>query len=337
MIRRLKERSPGSTIYVRTTAPRWLLEDRQFGVAYSRQALDAGVIQRDSLAMDLPETLASCQTLHLRNSVLIQEESAFISRHGIELVVGDIPPLCFEIAARSGIPSVAIGNFSWSAIYRRYLADYPQFEPLIDAMDSFYRRATLALSLPYPCGFDIFLRSDPIPLITRSSSLDKLEARAAFDLPLSATIVLLSFGGLGLERLPLEKLLEQRDFFFVGTGPELRRETNLVILPEVQSRYVDLVQAADIIVSKPGYGIAADVIRHRVPLLYTDRGDFAEYPFLVKMLDDWATAAFIEPQDLISANLTPFLIELLEKEPNWPPVPTDGAEVACDRILNLTV
>lgn len=337
VIRTLKQRCPDAIVYVRSIVPEWLLNDSEQRVVYSRQALDVGIVQRDSLDMGLGETLVACQSLHQRRSILIQEELAFIEKHGIAVIVGDIPPLCFEIAARCGIPSVAIGNFSWSRIYRDYVSDYPQFLPLIESMEDSYRQATLALSLPYSCGMEVFPRSGVIPLVTRRSSLDKDEARKKFDLPMSATIVLLSFGGLGLARFSPEKLLQQRDFFFVGTSDKPRREKNILFLPQAQREYVDLVRACDAVISKPGYGISADIIAHRVPLLYTARGQFAEYPFLVRLLHAWATAAFISQEELIEGNLSPALQKLLEQSPNWPSVATDGAEISADRILNLIV
>ena len=273
--------------------------------------------------------------IHARITTVIEEEIAFIRQHDINLIVGDVPPLCFEIAARVGVPSVAITNFSWSGIYRGFLHALPEFLPLIEEMENFYRKTTLALSLPYSCEMDIFPARETIPFITRSSTLDPREARDKYGLPHSATVVLLSFGGIGLERLHLERLLQQKDFFFVATGEALRKERNLLILSNAQRSYVDLVRASDVIVSKAGYGIVADVIRQQVPLLYTDRGDFAEYPCLVKALHDCATAEFIPQDDLISANLTPYLKSLLSKDKHWPPVATNGASVTAEKLLTL--
>lgn len=98
---------------------------------------------------------------------------------------------------------------------------------------------------------------------------------------------------------------------------------------------MDLIRAADVVVSKPGYGISADIIRQQIPLLYTDRGEFAEYPYLVQMLDDWGTAEFIPQEELISVNLTPYLRRLLNKEKNWPCIPMNGASIAAEKIMGL--
>ena len=285
--------------------------------------------------MDLEETLRACHSLHDSVSRLIEQEASFIKEHKIHLILGDIPPLCFEIAMRASVDSVAIANFTWSEIYRVYIKNYPGFLSLIEEMETFYRNATLALTLPYPCGMDVFPRQETIPWIARTSSLKKAEAREVFRLPRSATIVLLSFGGLGLERLPWSTLKLLDDFFFVTTGETKQETTNLRVLPEAQRNYEDLVRAVDVVVTKPGYGIVADVISHQVRTLYTERGEFAEYPYLTQALDECATAEFIPQDELLSGNLAPYLTRLLNKKERWPTVSLNGAEAAAARILRL--
>jgi L-arabinokinase len=328
----LKKASPDLKIHVRTTAPDWLFLNRTF---QSRQAVDVGILQGDSLEMDLAGTLRACRSLHHSLPRLIEHETNFVREHQIGLILGDIPPLCFEIAMRASVDSVAIANFTWSEIYGAYIRKYPGFKPLIAEMESFYRQATLALTLPYPCGMEVFPRQEPIPWVARRSLLTKREARKAFELPDAATVVLLSFGGLGLERFPWGNLKAMGEFFFVTTGENKQETNNLRVLPEAQRNYADLVRAVDIIVTKPGYGIVADIIAHQVATLYTDRGDFAEYRYLVRALEDCATVEFIPQQQLLSGNLVPYLTRLLNKKKNWPTVPLDGADVAAAKILRL--
>jgi L-arabinokinase len=297
--------------------------------------MDVGILQRDSLQMDLDETLRACQVLQGTFPHLIEQEIAFIKKHQVGLVLGDIPPLCFEIAAQASIVSVAITNFTWSWIYRNYITNHPAFGFIVEQMEALYRRATLALTLPYPGGMDVFSRQEPLPWVTRASYLSREEARTAFHLPQFATIVLLSFGGLGLDRLPREKLQNLGDFFFVTTGAAKQKMDNVLCLPESQRSYADLVRAADVVVTKPGYGIVADALSHQVPILYTERGEFAEYPRLVQALGECATSEFIPQDQLLLGNLAPYLTRLLDREPNWPKIALDGAEIAAAKVLAL--
>lgn len=331
----LRDACPELKLHVRTTTPRRFFESSFLPVFYHKRSLDAGVSQRDSLEVDLEKTLGACQALHREIPQLISEEVDFIQREGIRLVIGDIPPLCFEIAAQCSLPSVAIANFTWDWIYRAYLTEFPAFLPLIRQMEDFYRKATLALSLPFACDLRGFPRMVPIPLITRASALDKAEARKQFGLPATAIIVLMSFGGFGLKQLPWEEMERCEDFFFVTTGELSSKGKNFLVLPEAQPQYHDLVRAADAVVSKPGYGIVADVIAHRVPILFTSRGPFPEYPFLVEALSEWATSAFVPQEELRRGKIGPHLKRLLEREPSWPTVPLNGAQVAAERIIAL--
>ena len=335
VIRALLHADDALSVHVRTSAAPWLFANSPMPVSHSRQSLDVGIIQRDSLRMELAETLESCRMLYGRASELIEQELAFIKAHKIQLIVADTPPLAFEIAARAGLPSVSITNFTWDFIYRAYLDEHADFAPLIEQMTAYYGKTSLALTLPYPCDTSMFPRQQAIPWVARRSTLTKERARDKFDLPRHATIVLISFGGLGLDRIPWDKLKQQRQFIFVTTGATQHAEDNVVVLADTQNSYEDLVCAVDCIVTKPGYGIVADVLAHRLPILYTDRGDFAEFPKLVQALRDCATCEHIPQQELLAGNLEPYLSRLLATPPHWPAVDLRGAEVAAAEIMAM--
>jgi L-arabinokinase len=334
VIRALQEATPNIQVHVRTTAPQWLFASLPREIAYTSRSIDVGVTQPDSLRMDLAATLAACDELQRRMPQLLDEEIKFVQAQKIDLIIGDIPPACFEVAARAKIPAVAITNFTWDMIYRAYIDRYPQFTQIIEAMRQSYSKATLALTLPYPCDMNMFARHEPLPWITRRSCLTQLEARTAFGLPQSPTIVLLSFGGIGLDTLPFERLNAMSEFHFVATGAG-KSQGNFHVLDGGQRRYEDLLRAADVVVTKPGYGIVADVLAHRVPILYTERGDFPEYPFLVQALNELTTAEFVPQNALRAGDLGPYLRRLRDKNSHWPLVRLDGANIAAEKILAL--
>lgn len=335
VIRALTAIRPGLRIYARTTAPQWIFHDPSTAFNYSHQAIDAGLIQTDSLHMKLEETLAACRAIYADPQQLIDQEMAFINANEIDVVVSDTPPLAFEIAAQAAVPSVSITNFTWDVIYRAYLEAHPEFAPLIAFMTRCYAKATYALTLPYPCDTAMFPRQQPIPWIARTSLLTKEQARQELALPQAATIVLMSFGGLGLKHLPWHQLARQKDYVYVATGIKREQNGNLLTLPATQTHYEDLLRAVDAIVTKPGYGIVADVLAQRVPILYTSRGDFTEYPRLVAALSDSATAEFIPQAELLAGNLRPYISRLLAKPPTWTNVDLNGAQVAAETILAI--
>ncbi len=335
MIRALNRADADLQIHVRTAAPEWLFDDADHPVLYTNQPIDVGLIQPNGLQLDLRATLQACRELYVNSPGLVAQEIRFINENKIDVIVGDIPPLCFEIAARAEIPSVAITNFTWDVIYQAYSAEHPELAPLVEDMRRFYRAASLALTLPYPCDMSMFPRRQAIPWVTRVSKLTRDQARTRFGLPATGAVVLLSFGGLGLETLPWQKLRELSDFFFVTTATVEKAPDNLLVLADAQRYYEDLLRAVDVIVTKPGYGIVADALSHQLPVLYTDRGEFSEYPLLVQALNELATAEYIPQAALLTGDLRPYLEKVLAKPYHWPAVPLHGASAAADEVLAL--
>ena len=106
--------------------------------------------------MDLGKTLEACRHFYAAAHAIVQQELSFISQNDIKLIVGDIPPLGFEIASSAGIPSVALSNFSWDDIYRAYMSRLPGFDAIVEQITTYYQKATLALTLPYSCDMTVF-------------------------------------------------------------------------------------------------------------------------------------------------------------------------------------
>ena len=86
--------------------------------------------------------------------------------------------------------------------------------------------------------------------------------------------------------------------------------------------------------TKPGYGIVTDCIAAGTRLVYTDRGDFPEYPILVAEMARYVPSAYVSNDDARRGRLEGALERVLE-EPLPPPPRLDGAEVAARRLLEV--
>ena len=60
----------------------------------------------------------------------VTSEVALLRQVEADLVVADIPPLGIAAATAAGIPSIALGNFTWDWIY----SAYPGTETLIESI-----------------------------------------------------------------------------------------------------------------------------------------------------------------------------------------------------------
>jgi hypothetical protein len=314
---------------VRTTAPARVFTTRgDANVQVQRCDTDTGVAQIDSLHPDEEETARRAAAFYAEFDRRSEEEAAVLRALNARLVLGDIPPLAFEAAARADVPSVAIGNFTWDWIYRAY-PSFAQVAPdAIDTIGRAYARATHTLRLPLHGGFDAMRGGlEDIPFIARRSSRGRDDARRSLGVPGDRLTVLASFGGYDLD-LPCGAIAALDDFTLLT--PEAGFARGL--------RHEDLVAAADVVVSKPGYGIVSECLANDTALLYTSRGRFPEYDVFVAEMPGILRCRYISQQDLLAGRWTPSLRALVAQPP--PPVARpriDGAEVAAGKIVNWVI
>ena len=96
-----------------------------------------------------------------------------------------------------------------------------------------------------------------------------------------------------------------------------------------------IVGAAEVVVTKPGYGIIAECIANESAILDTSRGHFPEYDVLVDDLPRYARSAFINHDDLFAGKWESHLDKLLAqpKQKNYKKPDTNGADVAAEILL----
>jgi hypothetical protein len=330
-------------LILRTSVSPDLLE-RTLRVPFTldRAPCDTGIIQASSISHDDPATVRAALAFYASYQDRVAADVARLAPCGVRLVVGDIPPLAFATAARLGVPGIAIGNFTWDWIYEAHPGFRPDGDEALDLIRDSYRAAGLALELPFSGGFQIFPAVEPLPLIARRATKSRADTRAFFDLPAEARVALLSFGGYGLPSLDLATLDCRHDWIVVttdrvavptaSTPPHVR-----VVLEDVfrssPFRYEDLVAAADVVVTKPGYGIIAECISTGTALLYTSRGHFREYDVLVSALPAVVRSGFISQADLFAGRWREALETVVTLAPPPTSVATNGAEVAAERLV----
>jgi hypothetical protein len=325
VMRAIRALDANRPIIVRTSAPRWVFDSAApEGVEYQALAADTGVVQRDSLSMDEEATAREAADFDRRFPRLVDDEAEYLRRIGARLVAGDVPPLAFAAAERAGIPGVAIANFTWDWIFSIYRAFDHLAPGAIETIRNAYSKTTLALRLPLHGGFETMPVISDIPLIARHSRRDPIDTRRRLGIPADRVVVLASFSGFGLS-LPVEELQRSKDFVLLLAERE----------PPPGLRYEDLVAAADVVVSKPGYGIVSECVANATALLYTSRHNFIEYDVLVAGMPGLLRSKFISPDDLRAGHWSTAIRELLAQPRLVDRPRTDGASVAARTILEL--
>jgi hypothetical protein len=318
-------RRPELSIIVRTAAPRWLF-DQTAPSAIELQPFEAdtGVIQLDSLRLDEEATAGAAAAFYAGFAGRVEDEARHLTRLGATVVVGDIPPIAFAAAARAGVPSVAVGNFTWDWIYSVYAAFDRKAPGVRATIRAAYADTTVALRLPLHGGFDGIRHVRDIPFIARRSTRDPADTRRALGVTGDRPVVLASFGGFGID-LPLETLRQSDRFTLIEAARALTAGL----------RYEDLVAAADVVVSKPGYGIVSECVANGAALLYTSRGPFIEYDVFVTEMPRILRCRHLSQEDLRAGRWDDGIDALMAAPPPPEHPAVNGAGVAADAILTM--
>ncbi len=314
---------PDARLVVRTETARWLFDTTAPPDTDLQPAeVDTGLVQIDSLRLDEDATARAAARFYAGFDARAIAEADRLREQHVDLVVGDVPPLAFAAAERAGLPSIAVTNFTWDWIYSAY-ETFPQAAPhAIPTIGRAYATATLALRLPMHGGFETMRTIREVPLIARRSRRDPAETRRALGVDGPRPLVLVSFGGYGLT-LPLDELRRSGDFAIVAPERE----------PPAGVQYEDLVAAADVVVSKPGYGIVSECIANQTALLYTSRGRFPEYDVFVTEMPKALRCRFLPQDDLVGGRWQS-AIDALLAQPAPPERPrTDGAVVVARALI----
>ncbi len=328
----LIEKSPQTQIHIRTTAPEWLFAARQYPQIHVYPvALDVGAIQKNSFRIDIEATFRQIHTLFESWNCIAKQETKFICKNDIDLIVGDIPPLAFRLAAKLNIPAYAIGNFGWDWIYEDWLDQYPQFSDIVFQIKEDYSTVDLLFQLPASEPMHAFPTKIPAPLIARTGSLSKADMAKAFDLAENKQWMLLALPQYDKTHMPWHIMKQNRDWLYLSPFHD-KRTDNMIPIPREGFRFSDLVGVSDVVLSKPGYGIVSDCFANRVPLLYIERHDFIEYHLIVQWLREHSIASEITFEQFEAGDWDNALSEISNRTDRWSALDVEGDRFIANQI-----
>jgi L-arabinokinase len=343
IINTLGELRPDLSLVLRTSAPTWWLERvSRVPVTLIPGECDTGVIQIDSLRLDERQTVQRAAEFHRSLSERAQREAALLRKHDARFVVADAPPLGCAAANAADVPSVVITNFTWDWIYEGYAEQLRDAPDLLPAIRKAYELSNVAWRLPMHGGFATFDTIVDVPFVARHARHAKADVRRTLGLPPNRPLVLSSFGGYGVSGLDVRRLDCLRLYGVVVTcrdESEWLENAPAGIYQVIEAnlygaglRYEELVSACDVVATKPGYGILAECIANGSAVLYTARGNFAEYDVLVNEMPRYLKCGFIDHERLFAGRWREALDGIMAAATPPEKPATHGASVIADRI-----
>jgi hypothetical protein len=338
-MRALARRSPETRIVVRTNAPAHLFAGiPTVSVQATPKSLDPGAVEEaDALGVDVPATIAQIERYFRDRETLVAGEVAVAHSERASLVVADVPPLAGDVSQAAGVPSLAIGNFTWDWIYEPFFVGDRRRHLLAWIRDSYAKLGTY-LRLPFSPdeGPDMFGRVVPVPLVARRASrapgevLARLGIKSADRRPR----VLLAMRGRIPPQARTRAAAANRDLLFLhfepGASDEHENCRGVTLGSELS--FGDVLSVCDVAVSKLGYGILSECVAAGKALLAPPRRRFREDEVFDREASRYVRLQSISAAEFAAGDWCVQLLRLMAMPPPKETMPADGA-AECAKII----
>ncbi len=281
---------PSWEVVFKTNAPEWLFR-KELPRSYSRvsSSLDIHPVHSTSYRIDSQGSLRKAFGRIQDLDSIVRGEVIWLREAMVDVVISDISPVAVHAAKAAGIPGFGVSNFTWDWIFEP-LFDGKDGQRVVKSLREMMAMATTNFRLPFSSPETFPYGSIEAPLLVRPTRKSREEARKHYGFADGTTFVLITFGGIEGPVKNMTRLLDFQPLQFVsvikGAESTPRQEQGLFPHPEVSNLWLlrrddlyhpDLVNAADAVVTKPGYGILSECMATTTPILLDARDDFREF------------------------------------------------------------
>ena len=294
-------------------------------------ALDVGMVQADSVRVDVAATEKRVADLLTTWDQKVAEEAAWMGSANLSGVVSDIPGIAIEAAAACGVRTVALGNFGWDWIYEDFVKE-GRVSVWSDAVTRYrkaYAKTDVLLRLPFSEPMKAFPNQVSVPLVVHPGVARRTDIAERTGADPEDFWVLLSFTTLDWSSAARAKVSAIPGVRWFTIEPLGWDEPRFHTVKRSDLSVPDLFATVDAVLTKPGFGVLSDCTINSKPIIHVEREDFREYPILRKAVEDHLASVFLPAASLYAGDLSEAIAEVMQVEPAPDPVEADsGAEAA---------
>ena len=334
VVAELRARRRGLRLTARTGVPapvvRMALGE---GVGSAPPPPDFGMAMTGPVDVDAGASAEAYAALHADWPALVAREAERLAALRPDLLLSDVGYVGLAAAAAAGVPAVAMSSLNWAAMYQAYCGHRPEAAGIHGQMLAAYRSARLFIQLtPHPPMDDLPNRRPVGPVVAPGRDR-RAELAERLGAPPGERLALLTLGGMAMtgEVRDLPRLPGLR--WLAAASLQLARD-DVVPADGLGLGFGDLIRACDVVVTKPGYGTMVEAVCGGTRLVYCERPDWPETPYL----DGWArrhgAALMISREELATGRWGAALADLLAR-PDPEPHPATGAAEAAGLVLEM--
>lgn len=310
--------------------PRQALEARlNVDFTHRHEAADVGLLMHDAMRVDESASRLAYLDFHHDWAGRVSREADWLMRNRIDGVLSNIAYLPLAAAAEAGVPAVGFCSLNWWDIAHHYLRDMPDMAPVLAQMREAYQSVRAFLGLTPGMPMTWMPACESMPPLASIGRNRRAQINALVHLAPSTKLVLLGFGGVPYQGPASLPALEGTAWLVPDAWA---RRSDLIGYSSVNMPFQDLMASCDVLVTKVGYGSFVEAAGLALPVLFLDRPDWPETPWLTAWLKRHTRAAAITEEVLFSPTAGEELARLL-LAPGTQPVDISGAPACGRRIL----
>jgi len=334
VVNALAARLPGLRVTLRSGAPHAVLA-RRFHCNFTliSKTLDFGMEMMDAVAINVEKSADAYRHFHHDWNGKVAREAESMAALAPDLLFANVPYLSLAAAASAGIPSVAMCSLNWADVYTHYCHDRPEAPEIHSQMLAAYNSAAHFLRPMAAMPMENLANTRAIGPIAKLGQNRRAELNARLGLTPADRLVLIAMGGIAF-CLPLDSWPRIPGVRWVVLSSWQVSHPDAVELESLGMDFTDVLASCDALLTKPGYGSFAEAACNGIPVLYLDRKDWPEAPYLVEWLKRQGCCVEVERIALEQGEIAKPL-EALWALPPTAPVKPEGIEQAVDLLQNL--
>ncbi len=334
VINGLHARVANLQVTVQTEIPRPLIEKRlSCPFDQVEHTADIGMLMAGPTVICWEDSLHAYQAFHRDWDGQMRQQRAIFDARRPDLLLTDIPYLPIVAARESGIPAVAYSSLNWVDILEVNSAIASQMRPELAMMRDAYQQAACFIQ-PEPSMPMSWLENrrpvGPVMLVgeNRRTDLD-----ADLGLAQGDKLVVVSLGGIPLDS-PLANWPQLPGVHWIIADSPTVQRGDIHRWDESRYRFIDMVASADLVITKPGYGMFTEIAAVGVPTLNIARADWGESAVLEAWLGRHVALKTVPLAQLLGGDVADEVSALLQAQRGIP-VPPSGIDEAVELLLPL--
>ncbi|MDH5547262.1 MAG: hypothetical protein OEZ43_16880 [Gammaproteobacteria bacterium] len=333
VINALQKLKPDWKITLRTRLPANLVSHRIVGqYELLNHASDFGMAMNSALDVDRDKSLQHYVHAHASLTKTMQNEAKKLSQLKPDLLFSNISYVSIAAAKITGIPAIAMCSLNWADIFAGYCHG-EEANRIYAQIVECYQQADRFLC-PEPSMAMPEFNTKPIAALSALGTSIKPELIRQHPLAANRKIVLIVPGGIPTA-MDTRHWPVSEDFFYITTWRAEKHRDDIIDIADSGFAFVDVLASCDVVVTKVGYGMFAESMCNRVPMLYVRRHDWPEEPPLVDWAESFGKVHEITREQFFAGQYAAD-ISALEKKTWRRPAPKAGGErEACRAIVEL--